>query len=140
MGKINIGRVVLGGLLAGVVLNIGEFVLNVALLEEQWKAAMESLNLAQVGDAAIVWFNVWGLVMGIAIVWTYAAMRPRFGAGPKTAIIVGLAVWFMVWVLGFGSSIIMGLYPTNLVLISLVWGLFEVPIATVAGAWLYKEQ
>ncbi|MEE9186400.1 MAG: hypothetical protein V3U10_00015 [Bacteroidota bacterium] len=140
MGKINIGRVVLGGLLAGVVLNIGEFVLNVALLEEQWKAAMESLNLAQVGDAAIVWFNVWGIVMGIAIVWTYAAMRPRFGAGPKTAIIVGLAVWFMLWVLGFGSSIIMGLYPTNLVLISLVWGLFEVPIATVAGAWLYKEQ
>ncbi len=140
MGKINIGRVVLGGLLAGVVLNIGEFVLNVALLEEQWKAAMESLNRAQVGDAAIVWFNVWGLVMGIAIVWTYAAMRPRFGAGPKTAIIVGLAVWFMVWVLGFGSSIIIGLYPTNLVLISLVWGLFEVPIATVTGAWLYKEE
>ncbi len=140
MGKINIGRVVLGGLLAGVVLNIGEFVLNVALLEEQWKAAMESLNRAQVGDAAVVWFNVWGIVMGIAIVWTYAAMRPRFGAGPKTAIIVGLAVWFMLWVLGFGSSIIMGLYPTNLVLISLVWGLFEVPIATVAGAWLYKEE
>lgn len=140
MGKINIGRVALGGLLAGVVLNIGEFVLNVALLEEQWKAAMESLNLAQVGDVAIVWYNVWGFLMGIAIVWTYAAMRPRFGAGPKTAIIVGLAVWFMVWVLGFGSSIIMGLYPTNLVLISLVWGLFEVPIATVAGAWLYKEE
>ncbi len=140
MGKISIGRVALGGLLAGVVLNIGEFVLNVALLEEQWKAAMESLNRAQVGDAALVWFNVWGFVMGIAIVWTYAAMRPRFGAGPKTAIIVGLAVWFMVWLLGFGSSIFMGLYPTNLVLITLVWGLFEVPIATVAGAWLYKEE
>ena len=140
MGKINIGRVVLGGLLAGVVLNIGEFILNVALLEEQWKAAMESLNRAQVGDAAVVWFNLWGIVMGIAIVWTYAAMRPRFGAGPKTAIIVGLALWFMLWVLGFGSSMIMGLYPTILVLITLVWGLFEVPIATVAGAWLYKEE
>lgn len=140
MGKINLGRVILGGLLAGLVLNIGELVLNAAILEEEWKAAMESLNRAQVGDAAVVWFNVWGFVFGIAAVWTYAAMRPRFGAGPKTAIIVGLALWFMLWVLGFGSSIIMGLFPTNLVLITLVWGLFEVPIATVAGAWLYKEE
>ncbi len=34
----------------------------------------------------------------------------------------------------------MGLYPTKLVLITVIWGLFEVPIAAVVGAWPYKEE
>jgi hypothetical protein len=33
-----------------------------------------------------------------------------------------------------------GLFPTNLIIITIVWGLFEIPIATMAGAWLYKEE
>jgi hypothetical protein len=36
--------------------------------------------------------------------------------------------------------IAMGNFPTNLILIGTVWGLIEVPIATIAGAWLYKEE
>ncbi len=140
MGKINVGRVVLGGLLAGVVLNIGEFLLNEPILGEQWTAAMAALNLPPVGGGAIASFVVMSFVLGIAIVWIYAAMRPRFGAGPKTAIIVGLTVWFLVWLWSFGGTTVIGLYPTNLVLITLVWGLFEVPIASLAGAWLYKEE
>jgi hypothetical protein len=34
-------------------------------------------------------------VLGILAVWTYAAIRPRFNAGPKTALCAGLAVWAM---------------------------------------------
>ena len=37
MGKINLGRVLLGGLLAGLILNIGEFVLNEKVLGPQMK-------------------------------------------------------------------------------------------------------
>ncbi len=79
-------------------------------------------------------------VLGIAIVWLYAAIRPRYGAGPKTALCAGLAVWFFVWLWGFGGTVVMGLYPTKLVLITVIWGLFEVPIAAVVGAWPYKEE
>ena len=41
MGKINLGRVILGGALAGPILNIGEFVLNEPILGARWAAAME---------------------------------------------------------------------------------------------------
>ena len=34
MGKINMTRVILGGLLAGLVINIGEFILNDTILGE----------------------------------------------------------------------------------------------------------
>ncbi len=140
MSGINLGRVVLGGLLAGLVLNVGEFVLNVPILGEQWTAAMESLNRPMAEDPSMLIFWVlYSFVMGIVMMWVYAGMRPRFGAGPKTAVIAGLTVWFIGWFLAFGTTAVQGLFPTGLVVTTLVWGIFEAPIATVAGAWLYKE-
>ena len=140
MEKINIGRVMLGGLLAGLVLNVGEFLLNEPILGKQWAAAMEALNRPPISGGAIGWFVVMSFVLGITMVWLYAAIRPRYGAGPKTAICAGLTVWFFIWLWGFGGTVVMGLYPTKLVVITVVWGLFEVPLASLAGAWLYKEE
>jgi len=139
MGRINIGRVLLGGLLAGVVLNVGEYVLNQPILGEQWTVTMEALGLQAMSGSAVIWMVSWNFVMGISLVWVYAAIRPRFGPGPKTAVIAGLSVWFLVWLLGFGTTVIAGIFPGSLVGVTLIWGLFEVPIATVAGAWLYQE-
>jgi hypothetical protein len=141
MGKINLGRVVLGGLLAGVVLNVFEFVLYEPILGEQWRAAMESLGRTMpTGAGTIIGYVIWSFLLGIALVWFYAAMRPRFGPGPKTAVLTGLAVWFVVWFLGFGGTLLSGMFPGNLVVVTLIWEFFEVPIATLAGAWLYKEE
>ncbi|MFQ6084289.1 MAG: hypothetical protein ACE5WD_13155 [Candidatus Aminicenantia bacterium] len=140
MAKINMVRVILGGLLTGLVVNIGEFLLNEPILGKEWETMMEALNLPPMGGSAMVWFVVTTFVLGIGIMWLYAAIRPRFGAGPKTAIFAGLAAWFFAWLIGFGSTIIMGLFPTKLVMITLVWGFFELPIASLAGAWLYKEK
>ena len=140
MGKINLGRVVVGGLLAGVVLNVFEFVLNEPILGDQWTAAMESLNrAAPTGAGTMIGYVVWNFLLGIALVWFYAAVRPRFGPGPKTAVITGLAVWFVIWFLGFGGTLLSGMFPSSLVVITLIWEFFEVPIATLAGAWLYQE-
>ncbi len=140
MGKINLGRVLLGGLLAGVILSVLEYVLNEPILGDRWVAAMESLNMAAPeGAGTMIAYVAWNFVLGIALVWLYAAVRPRFGPGPKTAVITGLAAWFLLWLLGFGGTIIAGMFPTNLVVIVLIWEFFEVPIATVAGAWLYQE-
>ena len=103
-------------------------------------AAVESLNrTAPEGAGVMIAYVVFNFLLGIALVWLYAAVRPRFGPGPKTAVITGLAAWFLLWFLGFGGTLIGGLYPTNLVVIIVIWELFEVPIATLAGAWLYQE-
>ena len=139
MGKINLGRVILGGLVAGLIINIGEFVLNELILGERWIAVMESLNRSPVGNDAIAVFVVGAFILAITMIWTYAAMRPRTGAGPTTAICAGLLVWFFVYLYPALGYVAMDLFPRNLVLITVVWGFFELPIAAVAGAWLYRE-
>ncbi len=36
---------------------------------------------------------------GIVAVWLYAVARPRFGPGPRTALIIGLAYWVIGYVI-----------------------------------------
>ena len=140
MDRINITRVVVGGLLAGVIINIGEFLLNEPILGEDWQAAMAALGLPAPGGSAIVWYLILGFALGISTVWLYAALRPRYGEGPKTAVCAGLTVWLFVWIFGFGSTLVQGIFPAKLVVITWIWGFFEVPIAAVVGAWLYTEK
>jgi hypothetical protein len=135
----NMARVILGGLVAGLVINIGEFVLNGVILASSMESAMARLNLPPVGGSAIALFMILGFALGILTVWLYAAIRPRYGTGPKTALCAGATVWFLAYLypsVGMGA---MGLFSTNLIVIGVVWGLVEILVAAVAGAWLYTE-
>jgi hypothetical protein len=139
MGGINLARVVLGGLVAGLVIDIGEYIFNGWLFAADMEAATARLNLPPVAGTAISVFLVLGFALGIATVWLYAAIRPRFGAGVNTALCAGATVWFLAYVYPSIGFAVMGLFPRRLLAIGIVWGLGEVLLASVAGAWLYRE-
>jgi hypothetical protein len=139
MNNINLGRVVLGGLLAGLVLNIGEFILNDFVLGAQMKDFMTRHNFAEPAGSFIAIAVGLTFVMGIVLVLGYACIRTRLGPGVKTAIIAGLFAWFAVY---FYSGIINGVLfgiPMGTMCMVVVYGLVEYILAAVAGAWLYKE-
>jgi hypothetical protein len=134
-------RVVLGGLLAGVIINIVEYVTNGIVLKADWGQAMQALGKSQVPTGgAIAIYNLWGFLVGIAAVWIYAAIRPRYGAGVGTAVRAGLVAWGLAVFLANLANYPSGLFPTRLLVITAVVALFETVIATIAGAWLYKED
>ncbi len=139
MAAINLGRVVLGGIVAGVVINAFEFVLNGVVLADQWTALMASINRPALGGGEIMWFNLLAFVQGVAAVWTYAAIRPRFGAGPKTAVYAALLTWVTAYVLVNAMPTVMGVFPLSMTLTLIGVGLVEIIVATVAGAYFYKE-
>jgi len=139
MGKINWIRVLLGGLLAGLVINIFEYVTNGVVLAANWNAAMKALG-RQLSVTAVAVFIVGGFIGGIAAIWLYAAARPRFGAGPKTATLTGFAYWVVGYALPTLGQLQLGLFPRRLLVIGSIVGLVEIVVASVAGAWLYKEQ
>jgi hypothetical protein len=141
MAHTNRSRVILGGLLAGLVINIVEYVTNGVVLREEWGRTMQALGKpAELSPGAIVIFNVWGFLLGIAAVWLYAAIRPRYGPGPNTAIRAGLVAWAVAVFLPNLGNYPLGLFPTRLLLISTVVALVEIVVATLVGAWLYKEE
>jgi hypothetical protein len=140
MGRINLGRVILGGIVAGILINVSEFVLNGIVLGKDIEAAMAALGKQNpMNPSAMGVWLVYGLVLGIMAVWLYAAIRPRYGPGPGTAIRAGLAVWFLAYFLVGVGNANLGLFPVRMIAIGTVWGLFEIVIATLVGAALYKE-
>ena len=139
MGKINYGRVLLGGLLAGLVFNVLEFGASF-IYGAQFEEALMNLGMTMPEDPlTMTWWVALGFLMGIGLVWLYAAIRPRFGPGAKTALIAGLGGWFFMFLLNALGEGPIGLFPTNLYVLWGVAWLIEIPAATLAGAWLYQE-
>lgn len=139
MGRINGSRVLLGGLVAGVVINIGEFIYNGLLAADAMADAMARLDLQGYAPGAMIIYVITAFVMGIFAVWLYAAMRPRFGPGPKTAIYAGLAFWVAASLFQTVIQMGVGLWPTGLLWAGTGWMLLELPLATLAGGYVYKE-
>jgi len=145
MGKISWDRVLLGGLVAGVVWWITEGLVEGMILGADWASAMLALGRSQAEQQAgvgqfMIYVTIWCLFAGSLGVWIYAAIRPRFGAGAKTAVIAGIALWCGIYLAPSIFHWALRLWPAKLTCIPLTAGFFESILATLTGAWLYKEE
>jgi len=142
MKKINIGRMLIGGVVAGVLLFLADGFIHEKLLHEHWMAAMRTAGRsveAESHGADMVYFAVFELLRGLALAWVYAVIRSHFGPGPKTAIIAALAVWAIMFALPFISDVPLGFYSANMLV---MWALYELIATVVAGlaaGALYKD-
>ena len=96
---INKKKVIIAGLAAGVVMAILDFVLNGFILGDRMIAEMNAFKpgmgdmMNEMDSKTMAGFIVMDLVIGMLLAYTYAAMRPRFGAGAKTSIIAAMVLW-----------------------------------------------
>lgn len=139
MGKVNLGRVILGGLLAGLVINISEAILNTVVVGAQMEELLKARNLPAIGGSSIAVFVFLGFLLGIVTIWLYAAIRPRYGAGPGAAVMAALMVFFLAYIYPAAFMTVIGFMSSSMMLITVGWGLVEIIIASVAGAWVYQE-
>jgi hypothetical protein len=142
---INTSKVIVGGLAAGVVMNILDFISNGVIFADRMVAEMNNFKPG-LGDAmhtmdttTIAGMVILDFIIGLLLAYTYAAMRPRFGAGAKTSIITALVYWI------FGSIVsvnflMLGMMSRGLWLgFGLVYLVCLIIASLVAGA-LYSEN
>jgi hypothetical protein len=140
---INTQKVIVGGLAAGVVLNVIDFVTNMYILGDRMRAESDAFKpgLSEMMNTgrAIGVYIVMDFILGILLVWTYAAIRPRFGPGMKTGTYAAL----LFWVLGgifYSGYLMMGMMSAGL------WGTFAIValinllLAVWVGGRLYTEE
>jgi hypothetical protein len=140
MNRINFGRVLLGGFVAGLILNVGEFVLNGVILAPHIEADMKRMGITPPGNGFAVLAVVLTFVFGLLAVLLYAMIRPRLGPGPKTALITALILWFCLYAYSGTINMLLINIPPKLILMILAWGVVEYPLGILAGAALYKES
>lgn len=143
MGKINFGRLFLGGLAAGAVVLAGDALVAVAIPALIRSGVVPPPHLSPLSLASgLIYALAVLLVGGPAAVWFYAAIRPRFGAGPKTALYAGLWSWIILGpylqatqsavgfpaVFSFGTWVLLDAMALPLIV-----------VAMLTGAAIYKE-
>ena len=140
MGSINSGRVVLGGLLAAVIVFVSTAA-RVLVVREQIVGFIENHGLQGIGQTeGIAFLAVYSAALGILIVWLYAALRPRFGAGSTTAILSGMFYWISIDLVPYAALHRFDLIPIGGVLVHWIWTVVEIPVASLVGAWVYPEE
>ena len=139
MAKINLQRVAIGGLIAGVVIGVIDIVMFGMVLKAPMAVAMQALPKPRMIDLQVPWYLFVDFLSGFGLVWLYAAMRPRFGAGPGTAAKVGVAGWFFASLLPTLVMWPMNLMPLNLTIITTGVALVQWPLAALMGARFYTE-
>src|ERR1043165_2538755 len=96
---INRSRVFVGGLATGVVLNVIDFVSNGYLLKDRMTSEMNNVapGLADklMAGSNAAGFIIMDFLLGLLMVWMYAAVRPRMGPGPRTAMVVAAFFWLI---------------------------------------------
>lgn len=141
MASINAGRVVIGGLLAGVVMNALDMFWNFVVLKDDMMGISQRLGMdpaaATSFSTAVPWIVV-DFVMGLAVVWNYAAIRPRFGPGVSTAILAGIVPFLASGAVVYGFSS-MGLMPMSAFVKGALAAIVTMSLGSIAGAWAYKE-
>jgi len=111
----NAKRIVLAGLAAGLVMNVLDFVNNALIFGEAWGEAYKALGLSAENLGIPAFWIAFDFVLGVVLAFLYASLRPRWGAGPRTALIAGALAWFLIH-LTLASHMIDGVYPVRVLL------------------------
>jgi FtsH-binding integral membrane protein len=143
--NINRQKLVLGGLAAGLVLNIIDFLSNGVIFSARMQADANAFKpglgdqMAAMGGGQIAVYVFFDFIIGFLLVWTYAAIRPRFGPGPRTAVYAGL-VFFVVGLITTYGYKEMGVMSTGLWWSYTALWFVNLLLAAVIGAAVYKED
>lgn len=139
---INTSKVIIGGFVAGIVMNVSGFVVQGMLLGKRMEDEMVAIAPTLAGrgmeSSVMVARVATQFVIGVLLVWLYAAMRPRFGPGMRTASFAAVVIWlcgflfYLDWLyLGLMSSMTYAIVSFAMIVTLL--------IAAGIGAMLYNE-
>jgi hypothetical protein len=140
---INTGRVVAGGLVAGLVMNVSGFLVQGMLLgkrmEEEMVAVAPTLQGKGMDAGSMTGRVLTQFAVGVLLVWLYAAMRPRFGAGPKTAMYAAFVIWLCGFLFYLDWLYIGMMSPALYAIVSIAMAI-TLAIAAWVGGMIYKEE
>ena len=136
--SINIKKVLVGGFITGMLLNIIDAP-NSALIAGPKINEFLLAHSITPNPLVPAYFFPFHILYGIMIVWTYASYIPKYGHGKKNAfyatLLLLMTTRFMV--LGF---VVMGLLPLKIFLILSITMVIGSIVGGLVGCWYYSRQ
>lgn len=125
---------VLAGSIAGVVIVVGEALLNGWILIDDWNETIASLALSEPSLVLVLAGFAKLFVLGYVVVWLYDVFATRHGEGLAAAIRSGAVVAGLVWIWVMLGMLMAGYVTWKIAWITMVWGVVEIPAAAMLAA------
>ena len=120
-------------------------VLNGFIFADRMTAEMNAFKpgmgdvMKEMDSKTMAGYIIMDLVIGMLLAYTYAAMRPRFGAGAKTSIIAAMVLWIFGTIVSV-NYLVMGMMSKGMWWsLGLAYLVCLIIASLVAGA-LYSEE
>ena len=131
----------ISGSFIGIVIVVGESFLNGVILADQLQASSLSATSEPKNQAALAIFFLLKLYFyGFIIIWFYQSICPKYGEGLKSSLVAGVFFAFLIWVWVMSSMYAAGYVTWEVTLTTMIWGMIEVPLATLAGSTLLDRM
>jgi hypothetical protein len=141
MATVNTRRVIIGALAGGVVWSIWSTIVNLVILAPRYAAEQnlgKMLKQPRYPLFVLDWF-VTIFLLAYAVAWLYSSVRATRGAGPGTALTVGLLVGFAA---GFPMNLSTAAWSPVGRYLPLWWMLdlwLGAIMASLVAGWIYKD-
>jgi hypothetical protein len=141
MAAVNTRRVALGALAGGVVWSIWSTIVNLVILESRYAIAQNAGTMLKQPRYPLfmVYWIITIFLLAYVVAWLYSSVRATCGAGPGTALTVGLLVGFAA---GFPMNLSAASWAPIARHLPLWWMLdlwLGAIIASLVAGWIYKD-
>lgn len=141
MGGININKVLVAGLAAGIAMTLTDMLVTSFVAGDAWNAALERLGLPPMTDfgaGQIAAYAFTFVIVGWLLAFTYAGMKTRLGAGMRTATIVAVLYWLFGGQM-FASFALLDIFEWSLFGLGAVATLIPMIVGGLVVERLYRE-
>lgn len=135
-------RILFGGILTGMMISAGEFLLHNLALRGRWVAVVREL-VDDPDKAMQSWLlqpgvhTLRALLIGIVCVWLYTRFRAKVRR--RTSVWAALLAWGLIYVLPLSLMTGLDIVPLKLALLAAMPALPILLAATAFGAWTCRD-
>ena len=137
--EINPKSLLYSGMSAGVtIIIVGTGLIPV--LGSQMDEALKKLSVPPLSSAAMTYFGVMSLILGIVMMVIYAWVHKNFETTSGAVITIALFFWFFTYFWSNAALVAYGFMSLKLAAMGTVYGLLELVLAGAVGAKVYSMQ
>jgi hypothetical protein len=143
MKNLNIVRLLLAGLVSGLIIYGFEAVTNTVILGHDWQMwsafAVRVFIMPSEGLSLVLW-GVQALIAGWVGTLVFAAIKDWVGMRQRAAYISGLIVWATGWLGLSFDNLAVGVVPAKMVFDNLLAALFGCLIGQMVASLIYRDK
>lgn len=143
MKSLNIPRLILAGMVSGVIIYFALFIANGVILSREWglwKVFADRVFQMTPEGLSLVFWAAQAAITGVAGTFIYAAIRRWIGVNLRAAYVSALLVWSTGWLGMSFDKLAFGIEPARMIYYNLLAALLGCLTGQFAAAYIYKDK